>query len=215
MKKFLMLFLLSIFTLSLGSCTLVKIDRFYEFASSNAMDISITKYTESGDLNIGLKYNEELMIVNTNGLVLTLDFNNNIVFLDMDGSKVYTDYNLDDFKNSDEKTNYEDYISDISSKDEYLFFELNKNQLLIDQGKKTSEDESEENVICKVLFEEKKVSVIDVLPLESDKPDYSIKVNAYGEDVVDLEKPSKEDYETNFLTSLLITVLLDELKEII
>ena len=114
MKKLLTLCLLSLLILSLGSCTLVKINRFSEFASSNAMDISITKYTESGDLNIGLKYNEELMIVNTDGLVLTLDFNNNIVFLDMDGSKVYTDYNLDDFKSTDdEETNYKDYISDI------------------------------------------------------------------------------------------------------
>ena len=214
MKKFFILCLLSLLILSLGSCTLVKINRFSEFASSNAMDISITKYSEDGNIEISLKYNEELMIVDMEGMIFTLDFINDLVFLDMDGSKVYASYNLDDFKSTDdEETNYKDYISDIKSEEEYLSFELNKNQLLIDQGKKTPEEEPEENVICKVLFEEKKVSTIEVLPLESDQPDYLVTVNAYGEDVVGLECPSKDDYETDVFISLFINVILNGLKE--
>lgn len=214
MKKFFILCLLSLLILSLGSCTLVKINRFSKFASSNAMDINITKYSEDGNIEISLKYNEELMIVDMEGMILTLDFINDLVFLDMDGSKVYASYNLDDFKSTDdEETNYKDYISDIKSEEEYLSFELNKNQLLIDQGKKTTEEEPEENVICKVLFEEKKVSTIEVLPLESDQPDYLVTVNAYGEDVVGLECPSKDDYETDVFISLFINVILNGLKE--
>ena len=57
MKKFFILCLLSLLILSLGSCTLVKINRFSKFASSNAMDISITKYSEDGNIEITLKYN--------------------------------------------------------------------------------------------------------------------------------------------------------------
>ena len=68
-------------------------------------------------------------------------------------------------------------------------------------------------MICKVLFEEKKVSTIEVLPLESDQPDYLVTVNAYGEDVVGLECPSKDDYETDVFISLFINVILNGLKE--
>ena len=60
------------------------------------------------------------MIVDMEGMIFTLDFINDLVFLDMDGSKVYASYNLDDFKSTDdEETNYKDYISDIKSEQEY------------------------------------------------------------------------------------------------
>ena len=200
MKKIFLLLLL-MFTLTLSSCTVVKIKRFYEFASSEAMDIEITKYTDAGSEVIDLKYNTKIMIISMDDVSLAMDFKNDIVYVDYYGLKVYTVYELCYFEHGSENTDMSNYVSNIKSIDDYLSFELDKKQLKMDQDKET--DETDENIICKVMFEEKRVSSIEMLPLDSEEPEYTIKVNAYGDEVEGIELPSENEYSRNYIYDMI------------
>ena len=205
MKKIL-IFLMLILTLSLSSCTAVKIKRFYEFAESEAMDIELCKNPNTADeIKIGLKFNSELMIINTGEVTLYLELLNDLVYVNYSGIKAYISYDLSKFENTDSDYNVTESVSKIKSEGDYLSFELKLNP--------STEDEEPETVICKVLFEEKKVKSIELISLENEESEYTINVNAYGEDVTGLEIPNKEEYGQNILLSLIISMLLDNLLE--
>ena len=205
MKKILLILML-ILTLSLSSCTAVKIKRFYEFTESETMDIEICKNPNTVDeMKVGIKFNSEIMIITTGEVTLYLELLKNLVYVDYSGIKACVPYDLAKFKKDDSENNVKDSVSKIKSDGDYLSFELELDS--------STEDEEPETVICKVLFIEKKVESIELISLDNEKIEYTINVNAYGEEVTGLEIPNKEEYGQNIFVSLIISMLLDNLLE--
>ena len=205
MKKILLILML-ILTLSLSSCTAVKIKRFYEFTESETMDIEICKNPNTVDeMKVGIKFNSEIMIITTGEVTLYLELLKDLVYVDYSGIKACVPYDLAKFKNDDSKNNVKDSVSKIKSDGDYLSFELKLDS--------STEDEEPETVICKVLFIEKKVESIELISLDNEEIEYTINVNAYGDEVIGLEIPNKEEYGQNIFVSLIISMLLDDLLE--
>ena len=205
MKKILLILML-ILTLSLSSCTAVKIKRFYEFTESETMDIEICKNPNTVDeMKVGIKFNSEIMIITTGEVTLYLELLKDLVYVDYSGIKACVSYDLAKFKNDDSENNVKDSVSKIKSDGDYLSFELKLDS--------STEDEEPETVICKVLFIEKKVESIELISLDNEDIEYTINVNAYGEEVTGLEIPNKEEYGQNIFVSLIISMLLDNLLE--
>ena len=205
MKKILLILML-ILTLSLSSCTAVKIKRFYEFTESETMDIEICKNPNTVDeMKVGIKFNSEIMIITTGEVTLYLELLKDLVYVDYSGIKACVPYDLAKFKKDDSENNVKDSVSKIKSDGDYLSFELKLDS--------STEDEEPETVICKVLFIEKKVESIELISLDNEEIEYTINVNAYGEEVTGLEIPNKEEYGQNIFVSLIISMLLDNLLE--
>lgn len=205
MKKILLILML-ILTLSLSSCTAVKIKRFYEFTESETMDIEICKNPNTVDeMKVGIKFNSEIMIITTGEVTLYLELLKDLVYVDYSGIKACVPYDLAKFKKDDSENNVKDSVSKIKSDGDYLSFELELDS--------STEDEEPETVICKVLFIEKKVESIELISLDNEEIEYTINVNAYGDEVIGLEIPNKEEYGQNIFVSLIISMLLDDLLE--
>ena len=205
MKRLFILCLL-ILVLSLSSCTVVKIKRFYEFTESETMDIEICKNPNTVDeMKVGIKFNSEIMIITTGEVSLYWELLKDLVYVDYSGIKACVPYDLAKFKKDDSENNVKDSVSKIKSDGDYLSFELELDS--------STEDEEPETVICKVLFIEKKVESIELISLDNEEIEYTINVNAYGEEVTGLEIPNKEEYGQNIFVSLIISMLLDNLLE--
>ena len=206
MKK---LFILCMFLLliNLSSCTAVKINRFYEFVSSEAMDIEISRNTDSSINDVRLKYNKDLMIAYIEDGEVALDFVNNTVYVNYSGVKAYSEYDLTEFKMNDNPTDTSKYVSKIKSKKDILSFVLDLSQM--NYGEET------ERVYCEVSFKEKRVSNIDIMSSDKEELKYQIKVNSYGDSVEGLQLPSKESYSSNFIYDIVIAVLMNKLKEVL
>ena len=140
MKKILLILML-ILTLSLSSCTAVKIKRFYEFTESETMDIEICKNPNTVDeMKVGIKFNSEIMIITTGEVTLYLELLKDLVYVDYSGIKACVPYDLAKFKKDDSENNVKDSVSKIKSDGDFLSFELELDS--------STEDEEPETVIC-------------------------------------------------------------------
>lgn len=180
-----------------------------EFLDSNAMDLEIYVDAENNESKIekkllDLKFNDDLLQVSFEEIVLTLDFNNDLLFYDDGIKKAYTKLNTNenDTENTENDVKFTDYIENISLNEDVLSFELNINKIL-------QENEIEQeigNLKCYVGFENDKVTLIkfDLISVlkdvegievgENDKCNVTIKVNEYGNNIQSLKTPIIEDY---------------------